>query len=64
MWWSTIEINTGIICTCLPAIRLVLLRLYPRILGTNSTSRTSRASRTIVESEFEGREGSSHELKP
>ncbi|GJN67673.1 hypothetical protein PLIIFM63780_005116 [Purpureocillium lilacinum] len=27
--WSTIEINTGIICTSLPAVRLMLLRLFP-----------------------------------
>ncbi|POR36738.1 Gag-pol polyprotein [Tolypocladium paradoxum] len=67
VWWSTIEVNTGIICTCLPAVRLVLLRLYPRIFGTTSTSRASRASRATpncAESDHGDREGSSHELKP
>lgn len=32
--WSTVEINVGIICACMPAIRVVLVRLFPRVLGT------------------------------
>lgn len=32
--WSTIEINVGIICACMPALRLVLVRFFPRILGS------------------------------
>ncbi|KAH6669719.1 CFEM domain-containing protein [Plectosphaerella plurivora] len=32
--WSTIEINVGIICACMPAMRLVLVRIFPRILGS------------------------------
>lgn len=32
--WSTIEINVGIICACMPALRLVLVRAFPRILGS------------------------------
>lgn len=32
--WSTIEINVGIICTCMPTVRLLLVRLFPRWLGT------------------------------
>ncbi|KAG6042402.1 hypothetical protein E4U39_006011 [Claviceps sp. Clav50 group G5] len=51
--WSTIEINVGIICTCMPTVRLLLVRLFPRWLGTtqpyhvkcssmnNANSRTS-----------------------
>ncbi|KJZ71627.1 hypothetical protein HIM_09021 [Hirsutella minnesotensis 3608] len=33
-WWSTIEINVGIICTCLPTLRLILVSVAPRIFGT------------------------------
>ncbi|KAF1937174.1 hypothetical protein EJ02DRAFT_386148 [Clathrospora elynae] len=34
--WSNIEINTGIICACLPAVRVVLVRMFPSILGSSS----------------------------
>ncbi|KAL9470941.1 hypothetical protein ACSS6W_008882 [Trichoderma asperelloides] len=37
--WSTVEINTGIICTCLPSIRLFLIRLFP-VLGGSSHKRS------------------------
>lgn len=33
--WSTVEINIGIICTCLPSIRLFLIRLFPRLGGSS-----------------------------
>jgi len=33
-YWSTIEINVGIICACMPSIRLLLLRFFPRFMGT------------------------------
>ncbi|KAH7150284.1 hypothetical protein B0J13DRAFT_286399 [Dactylonectria estremocensis] len=32
--WSTIEINIGIICTCMPTIRLILVRVFPKLMGT------------------------------
>lgn len=32
--WSTIEINVGIICVCLPTLRLLLVKLFPRLFGT------------------------------
>lgn len=35
VWWSTIEIEVGIICTCLPAIRLLLVRLAPGLLSSS-----------------------------
>ena len=48
--WSTLEINIGIICTCLPSLRLLLVRLFPRVLGSaqyysgyGNPSRRSRA---------------------
>ncbi|KAF5657713.1 integral membrane protein PTH11 [Fusarium heterosporum] len=33
--WSTIEHNVGIWCACLPAIRVLLIRLFPRMLDTS-----------------------------
>lgn len=36
--WSTVEINVGIICTCMPSIRVLLLRLFPKLLGTTQNS--------------------------
>lgn len=36
--WSTVEINVGIICVCMPAIRIVLLRFFPRALGLSNNS--------------------------
>lgn len=32
--WSSVEINTGIICSCLPTLRSCVARLFPRLLGT------------------------------
>lgn len=37
--WSTIEICVGIMCCCLPAIRLVLVRLFPVLGGSSHRSR-------------------------
>ncbi|KYK61292.1 hypothetical protein DCS_02434 [Drechmeria coniospora] len=39
VWWSTIELNVGAICVCLPAIRLVLLRMWPRVFSTDTQRR-------------------------
>lgn len=36
--WSVIECQVGIICTCMPAIRLGLTRLFPKILGSTNRS--------------------------
>ncbi|KAL7942695.1 putative PTH11-typeG-protein-coupled receptor [Trichoderma barbatum] len=33
--WSTVEINIGIICTCLPSIRLFLIRIFPNLGGSS-----------------------------
>jgi len=46
--WSTIEINIGIICACMPSLRLLLVRLFPKVLGTNNTppSGSGQDSRT------------------
>lgn len=36
--WSTIEINIGIICACLPTIRLFLVRTFPLLNSSRHTS--------------------------
>jgi len=38
--WSNIEINVGIICACMPALRVILVHMFPKILG--STKGTSQ----------------------
>lgn len=36
LWWSVIEINVGFMCTCFPAMRLILIRMAPRVFGSES----------------------------
>ncbi|KAH7245728.1 hypothetical protein BKA59DRAFT_476161 [Fusarium tricinctum] len=33
--WSTIEANVGIVCACMPSLRILLVRLFPKLLGTS-----------------------------
>ncbi|KAI4957024.1 hypothetical protein J4E86_005496 [Alternaria arbusti] len=37
--WSTIEICVGIMCACLPTLRLLLVRLFPILGGSSARSR-------------------------
>lgn len=63
-YWSIIEINVGMICSCLPTLRLILVRLAPETFGSanrtphlrelRSTSRT-KASRTKEETDLQQR---------
>ena len=47
--WSTIEINAGIICACLPSLRHPVTQLAPRIFNhRRKTSYGSAQSRTIT----------------
>ncbi|KAK7187414.1 hypothetical protein DPSP01_002538 [Paraphaeosphaeria sporulosa] len=32
--WSTVEINVGIMCVCMPSLRIILVRFFPKVLGT------------------------------
>jgi hypothetical protein len=32
--WSNIEINVGIICACMPSLRIMLVRMFPKMLGS------------------------------
>ncbi|KAI9164064.1 Satratoxin biosynthesis SC1 cluster protein [Paramyrothecium foliicola] len=49
--WSTIEINVGIICACMPALRFIMGQFFPRILGStrhtygNSAGQSGRSTR-------------------
>jgi hypothetical protein len=36
--WSTIEVNVGIICACLPTARLLLVRIFPALGGSRHRS--------------------------
>ncbi|KAG4441555.1 hypothetical protein IFR05_002940 [Cadophora sp. M221] len=38
--WSTVEISVGMICTCMPTLRLLLVRFFPKIMGSTQLSRT------------------------
>lgn len=40
VYWSTIEVNVGMICTCLPTLRLVLVRIFPRFRGNTTKDRS------------------------
>ncbi|KAI0009042.1 hypothetical protein F4779DRAFT_584288 [Xylariaceae sp. FL0662B] len=37
--WSTVEITVGIICACMPAMRLILIRIAPKIFEGSSARR-------------------------
>ncbi|KAH7017952.1 uncharacterized protein B0I36DRAFT_227613, partial [Microdochium trichocladiopsis] len=34
--WSTVEISTGVICACMPSMRLILIHFFPNIFGTTA----------------------------
>jgi hypothetical protein len=36
--WSILECQVGIICACMPSIRLGLTRLFPKLLGSSNNS--------------------------
>jgi hypothetical protein len=54
--WSTIEICVGIMCACLPTIRLLLVRIFPVLAGTTfkSTSYVLPASSRAKSAEARG----------
>lgn len=43
--WSTIEINVGIICSCMPTMRLILVRMFPKQMGTTQRDYSDYANR-------------------
>lgn len=40
--WSTVEINVGIICACMPSLRVLLVRIFPKILATTRNTSTNK----------------------
>lgn len=44
-YWSIIELNVAIYCVCMPNLRLLLLRLFPGIVGSSGTHSTSVGNR-------------------
>ncbi|KAJ0415818.1 GMC oxidoreductase [Aspergillus carlsbadensis] len=44
-YWSTIEIHVGVICACLPAIRALFRRIWPRMFGDTAQG-ISKGSRS------------------
>ncbi|KAJ6786621.1 hypothetical protein PWT90_10656 [Aphanocladium album] len=45
-WFSTIEIGVGLMCTCMPAMRLVLGRIAPRLFGSSSSGNSKQTHST------------------
>lgn len=43
--WSTVEVNVGIICICLPTLRLILLRIFPGVFGSGTKHGGSHGGR-------------------
>ncbi|KAL7945045.1 GPCR, PTH11-type [Trichoderma barbatum] len=46
--WSVVEINVGLICICLPSLRLMLVRIFPKLQGTTERyyGKNSRRNRS------------------
>ncbi|KAL2846401.1 hypothetical protein BJY01DRAFT_234642 [Aspergillus pseudoustus] len=45
-YWSTIEIHVGVICACLPAVRALFRRIWPRMFGDTAPGGASKSSRS------------------
>ncbi|KAG5952515.1 hypothetical protein E4U57_005992 [Claviceps arundinis] len=59
VFWSTIEVCIGLICCCLPTLRLLLVKLYPRVFETkmsrshnSGTTSSSNAFKSINHTRF------------
>ncbi|KAL1620177.1 hypothetical protein SLS56_009807 [Neofusicoccum ribis] len=45
-YWSTIEMDVGIICACMPAAQALLKRIWPAVFGSTVTKSTGKSSNT------------------
>lgn len=65
--WSASEINLSLICTCLPALRPVVSKVFPKMVGTSWASRpglSRAATRNDGEQEMEAqRSGHGKDLR-
>lgn len=46
--WSDLEVNIGIICTCMPSLRLLLVRMLPKIFGGSTTNRSTNYAKNYA----------------
>jgi hypothetical protein len=55
-YWSTIEADVGVICACLPSIRGLFRRIWPRIFGdtAHTSSKASKPRSMGTGSRLEG----------
>lgn len=42
--WSTLEINIGIVCVCMPTLRVLLSHLFPKLLSLTTTPKNQYSS--------------------
>lgn len=47
--WSDVEFSIGAICVCLPSIRLLLARVWPRFFGGSGSRASCATSQATVE---------------
>lgn len=45
--WSNLEVNIGIICSCLPTLKTCILRVFPRLFSSHKATESGRAVATI-----------------
>jgi hypothetical protein len=45
-YWTAAECNVAIICACLPFLRPIISRIFPKLLSTNSHNRYTTYGRT------------------
>ncbi len=59
--WSTIEINVGIMCTCMPTLRLMLVRVFPALSAGSRYGRGyyPSGSGQVLSSKAQGSQGRS-----
>ncbi|KAF2646010.1 hypothetical protein P280DRAFT_386971, partial [Massarina eburnea CBS 473.64] len=58
-FWSVIEVQVGIVCACMPSIRLALARLFPKDLGSTHHSATKPTAGRIEDDSLVTGSGSS-----
>ncbi|CZR62826.1 related to integral membrane protein PTH11 [Phialocephala subalpina] len=54
--WSFLEISVGMMCACMPSIRVLLVRMFPRVFGSRSNS-TRTGGRYYAENDHSQRLG-------
>lgn len=53
-YWSVIEVNVGLLCICLPSIRLLLVRIFPTIMGSTHQSLDNESAKPKFNSYLKG----------